>query len=136
MFLSDLAVKRPVFGSVISFLLIAFGLVAFDRLPLREYPDIEPPVISIETTYRGSSAAVVESRITQLIEDRIAGVEGVRTISSSSMDGRSDITMEFNLSRDIDAAANDVRDRVAGLLDNLPEEADAPEIQKIDASGR
>jgi len=135
MFLSDLAVKRPVFGSVISFLLIAFGLVAFDRLPLREYPDIEPPVISIETTYRGSSAAVVESRITQLIEDRIAGVEGVRTISSSSMDGRSDITMEFNLSRDIDAAANDVRDRVAGLLDNLPDEADAPEIQKIDASG-
>jgi len=134
MFLSDLAVKRPVFAAVISFLLIAFGLVAFDRLPLREYPDIDPPIVSIETIYRGAAAAVVESRITQLIEDRISGVEGVRTISSTSEDGRSNITLEFNLSRDIDAAANDVRDRVAGLLDDLPDEADPPEIQKVDAS--
>ncbi|HSO21203.1 MAG TPA: efflux RND transporter permease subunit, partial [Desulfosarcina sp.] len=83
MFLSDLSVKRPVFASVISLLLIAFGWVSFYRLPLREYPDIDPPVISIETTYPGASANVVETRITQLVEERIAGVEGIGFIEST-----------------------------------------------------
>lgn len=130
MILTDLSVKRPVFASVISLLLVAFGLVAFDKLPLREYPNIDPPIVSIETNYRGASAAVVESRITQLIEDRISGVEGIRHVSSSSSDGRSQVTLEFDISRNIEDAANDVRDRVSGLLDNLPEEADPPEVQK------
>ncbi|MCL1142595.1 efflux RND transporter permease subunit [Shewanella gaetbuli] len=130
MILTDLSVKRPVFASVISILLIVLGLVSFDKLPLREYPHIDPPVVSVETNYRGASSAVVESRITKLIEDRISGVEGIRHISSSSSDGRSDVTIEFDISRDIEAATNDIRDRVAGLLDNLPEEADPPEIQK------
>ncbi|MCE9684636.1 efflux RND transporter permease subunit [Shewanella sp. AS16] len=133
MILTDLSVKRPVFASVISLLLIAFGLVAFDKLPLREYPNIDPPIVSIETNYRGAGAAVVESRITQLIEDRISGVEGIRHVSSSSRDGRSSVTLEFDIGRDIEAAANDVRDRISGLLNNLPEEADPPEVQK--ASG-
>ncbi|WP_198780264.1 efflux RND transporter permease subunit [Shewanella putrefaciens] len=130
MILTDLSVKRPVFASVISMLLVAFGLVAFDKLPLREYPNIDPPIVSIETNYRGASAAVVESRITQLIEDRISGVEGIRHVSSSSSDGRSQVTLEFDISRNIEDAANDVRDRISGLLDNLPEEADPPEVQK------
>ncbi|MFV0595855.1 efflux RND transporter permease subunit [Shewanella sp.] len=130
MILTDLSVKRPVFASVISLLLVAFGLVAFDKLPLREYPNIDPPIVSIETNYRGASAAVVESRITQLIEDRISGVEGIRHVSSSSSDGRSQVTLEFDISRNIEDAANDVRDRISGLLDNLPEEADPPEVQK------
>ncbi|MEI6858857.1 MAG: efflux RND transporter permease subunit [Shewanella sp.] len=130
MILTDLSVKRPVFASVISILLIAFGLVAFDKLPLREYPNIDPPVVSIQTNYRGASASVVESRITQLVEDRISGVEGIRHISSSSRDGRSSVTLEFDVDRDIEAAANDVRDRVSGLLNNLPEEAEPPEVQK------
>ncbi|WP_394205429.1 efflux RND transporter permease subunit [Shewanella waksmanii] len=130
MILTDLSVKRPVFASVISILLIAFGLVAFEKLPLREYPNIDPPVVSIQTNYRGASAAVVESRITQLVEDRISGVEGIRHINSSSRDGRSSVTLEFDIDRDIEAAANDVRDRVSGLLNNLPEEADPPEVQK------
>ncbi|WP_095498227.1 efflux RND transporter permease subunit [Paraferrimonas haliotis] len=133
MILTDLSVKRPVFASVLSLLLIAFGLVAFDRLPLREYPSIDPPVVSIDTNYRGASASVVESRITQLIENRVSGVEGIRHISSSSRDGRSDITLEFQVGRDIDAAANDIRDRISGLLDNLPEEADPPEVQKANS---
>ncbi len=134
MILSDLAITRPVLASVLSLLLVAFGLVAFERLPLREYPDIDPPVVSIETLYPGAAANVVESRITQLIEDRIAGVEGIRTVESTSEDGRSAITVEFNLDRDIDGAANDLRDRVSTILDQLPTEAEPPEIQKVDSN--
>ena len=134
MILSDVSVKRPVFASVLSLLLIAFGLVAFDRLPLREYPDIDAPVVSIETVYPGAAANVVESRITQVIEDRIAGVEGIRHIQSVSEDGRSAITVEFSVERDIDGAANDIRDRVSTVLDDLPDEADPPEIQKVDSN--
>ncbi len=134
MILSDVSVKRPVFASVLSLLLIAFGLVAFDRLPLREYPDIDSPVVSVETIYPGAAANVVETRITQLIEDRIAGVEGIRFIESQSEDGRSVITVEFNIDRDVDGAANDIRDRVSTILDDLPDEADPPEIQKVDSN--
>jgi multidrug efflux pump len=134
MILSDVSVKRPVFASVLSLLLIAFGLVAYQQLPLREYPDIDSPVVSVETLYRGAAANVVETRITQLIEDRVSGVEGIRFISSQSEDGRSVVTIEFDVERDIDAAANDVRDRVSTILDDLPLEADPPEIQKVDSN--
>jgi multidrug efflux pump len=89
MILSDVAVKRPVLAAVISLLLIAFGLLAFDRLPLREYPDIDPPVVSVETRYPGAAANVVETRVTRLIEDMVAGVEGIQSIESLSEDGRS-----------------------------------------------
>ncbi|WP_192022600.1 efflux RND transporter permease subunit [Shewanella sp. WPAGA9] len=130
MILTDISVKRPVLASVISILIIILGLVSFEKLPLREYPNIDPPVVSIDTRYRGASATVVESRITQLIEDRISGVEGIKHVSSTSRDGRSSVTLEFDVGRDIEAAANDVRDRISGLLDNLPEEADPPEVEK------
>ncbi|GAB0149645.1 efflux RND transporter permease subunit [Marichromatium sp. PS1] len=134
MILSDLAVTRPVLATVFALLLVVFGLVSFDRLALREYPDIDPPVVSIETGYPGAAASVVETRITRLIEDRIAGVEGIRTLESSSEDGRSTITVEFTTDRDIDGAANDIRDRVSGVLDQLPDEAEPPEIQKVDSN--
>jgi multidrug efflux pump len=134
MILSDLSVTRPVFAAVLSLLLVAFGLVAFDRLPLREYPDIDPPVVSIETTYPGAAANVVETRITEMIEDRIAGVEGIRLIDSKSEDGRSAINVEFAVGQDIDAAANDIRDRVATVVDDLPAEADPPEVRKVDSN--
>jgi len=134
MILSDISIKRPVFASVISLLLVVFGLVSFSRLPLREYPDIDPPVVTIDTSYPGASAYVVESQITQLIEERIAGVEGIRSIESSSQDGRSRVTIEFSTGRDIDAAANDLRDRVSAILDDLPAETDPPEIQKEDSN--
>lgn len=130
MILSDLAIKRPVFATVLSLLLIVFGIVAFLKLPLREYPKIDPPVVSIDTTYPGASANIVETRITELIEDRVAGVEGVRFIESTSEDGRSRINIEFDVNRDIDNAANDIRDRVSTIIDNLPVEADPPEVQK------
>ena len=134
MILSDISVTRPVLAPVMSLLLIAYGLVSFERLPLREYPDIDPPVVSIETIYPGAAANVVETRITELIEDRVAGVEGIRFIDSKSEDGRSVINIEFSISRDVDAAANDIRDRVSTVLDDLPDEADPPEIQKVDSN--
>ena len=134
MLLSDVSIKRPVFASVIGLLLIAIGAVSFTRLSLREYPDIDPPIVSVRTTYQGASANVVESRITEVIEDRISGVEGIRFINSSSQDGQSNIAIEFDISRSMDSAANDVRDRVGGILRMLPEEADPPDVQKADAS--
>ncbi len=134
MLLSDTSIKRPVFASVLSLILVIFGLVAFDRLPLREYPDIDAPIVSIDTRYPGASASVVETRITQIIEDRIAGVEGIRFIDSRSSDGRSRISVEFSIDQDIDAAANDIRDRISGVMDNLPEDADPPEVEKADSN--
>ncbi len=134
MVLSDLSVKRPMVAAVMSLLLIAGGIVAFLQLPLRQYPDIDPPVVSVETTYPGASASIVETRITEIIEDRIAGVEGIDTITATSIDGQSNIDITFFVSRDVDAAANDIRDRVSGVLDNLPEEADPPEISKVDSN--
>ncbi len=112
--------------------MVTFGIVAFLMLPLREYPDIDPPVVSINTSYPGASAAIVETKITQLLEDRISGIEGVKNITSTSRVGRSSISIEFDLDRDIDAAANDVRDRIARSLRRLPEQADPPEVSKAD----
>ncbi len=134
MLLSDVSIKRPVFATVIGLLLVAVGFVAFTRLALREYPDIDPPIVSIRTSYPGASANVVETRITEVIEDRISGIEGIRFINSSSQDGQSNISIEFDISRDMDSAANDVRDRVGGILRMLPQEADPPDVQKADAS--
>ena len=133
MILSDLSVKRPVFATVVNLLIVTFGVVAFFLLPLREYPDIDPPVVSINTSYPGASAAIIETKITQLLEDRISGVEGVKNITSTSRVGRSSITIEFELDRDIDAATNDVRDRISRALRQLPEQADPPEVFKSDS---
>lgn len=133
MFLTDISVRRPVFASVICLLLVAFGIVSFTRLSLREYPSIDAPIVSIDVNYRGASASIVETRITQVIENRISGIEGINFIQSSSQDGRARITLEFTVDRDIDDAANDVRDRISGILDNLPEEADPPEVSKANS---
>jgi multidrug efflux pump len=134
--LSDVSVKRPVFAAVLSMLLVLAGGIAFLQLSVREYPAIEPPIVSVDVDYPGAAANVVESRITQLLEDRVAGIEGIETIRSRSRDGRSEVSIEFSPTRDVDAAANDVRDRVSSLLDNLPEEANPPEVRKVDADAR
>ncbi len=134
MFLSDISVRRPVLATVMSLLLVAFGVVAYTRLQVREYPDIEPPIVTIETVYPGASAAVVERRITQRIEDSVSTVEAIKTIESSSVDEVSTVTVEFLVDRDIDAAANDLREAVSTLLAELPEEAEPPQITKQDAS--
>lgn len=132
MWLSDTSVKRPILATVASLLLLAFGLMAFDRMSLREYPNVDAPIVTIDTKYLGASAKVVENRITKLIENRISGVSGIQYIQSTSSDGRSNIKVEFSIERDIDDAANDIRDRVARIADNLPEQASSPEVEKVD----
>lgn len=134
MILSDVSVKRPVFATVLALLLVIFGLVAYSMLPLREYPDIDPPVVTVETNYVGAAASIIDSQITQVIEERIAGIEGIDYIDSRSEDGRSQITIRFSINKDVDEAANDIRDRVSGILGDLPVEADPPEVQKLDAN--
>jgi multidrug efflux pump len=125
-------VQRPVFATVVSLILVILGLLAYTRLSVRELPEVESPVVSIETTYRGAAADVVETKITQVIEERVSGLEGVTKITSQSVDGRSSINLEFVPDRDVDEAANDVRDRVARVSAQLPPEADPPEVGKVD----
>jgi multidrug efflux pump len=132
--ISEISVRRPVSAMVISLLLVIFGLVSLERLATREYPDIDRPVVSITTRYVGASAPIIETKITQVIEDSIAGIEGILKIESESEDERSQVRIEFDIGRDIDAASNDVRDRVSRVVGNLPDEADPPEIIKADAS--
>ncbi|MBC2669744.1 efflux RND transporter permease subunit [Novosphingobium piscinae] len=136
MILSDLAIRRPVVAAVLAILLTVIGVVGFLGLPVREYPDTDPPVVSVSTTYTGASAQVIENRITQPLEDRLAGIDGIDSIASRSQDGRSDITIEFRPGRDVDSAANDVRDRVGGAASTLPEDALAPEVRKVDADAQ
>lgn len=135
MIISEISIKRPVFATVISLVLITFGTIAYQRLPLREYPDVDTPVVSITTSYSGASANVVESKITQIIEGSVSSIEGLKTIESSSADGRSRVSVEFDISRDIDEAANDIRDRVSRIVNRLPEEADSPRVSKRGAGG-
>jgi len=130
--IATISVQRPVFATVVSLLLVILGLLAYTRLSVRELPEVESPIVSIETTYRGAAADVVETKITQVIEERVSGLEGVTKITSQSVDGRSSINLEFVPDRNVDEAANDVRDRVARVASNLPPEADPPEIGKVD----
>jgi multidrug efflux pump len=132
--ISELSVRRPVFATVLSMLLVIFGVVSLQRLSVREYPDIDRPTVSVTTAYRGASAAIIETKITQIIEDSVAGIEGILKIESDSEDERSQVRIEFDVNRDVDAAANDVRDRIARVLRGLPPEADPPQIVKADAN--
>ena len=134
--LPEITVKRPVLATVFSMVLVIFGLFSYRELTVREYPDVDPPVVSVRTTYRGASAQIVESRITQVIEDAVAGIGGVKRIKSTSREESSSVNIEFNLRRDIDAAANDVRDRVARAIRLLPEEAERPRIARTQADAR
>lgn len=131
--LSDISIQRPVFALVMSLLLLVLGVMSFSRLTLRELPAIDPPIVSVSVSYTGASAAVVESRITQVLEDALAGIEGIDTINARSVNGRASVSIEFNANRDIEAAANDVRDAVSRVMDRLPDEADAPEIAKVES---
>ncbi|MFO0476627.1 MAG: efflux RND transporter permease subunit [Alphaproteobacteria bacterium] len=131
----ELCIKRPVFAIVISLLISAFGIMAYTNLPMRELPDIDPPVVSIQSAYPGAAASVVETRITQPLEDAVAGIEGIDTISSTSRDGSASVNITFRLTRDIEAAANDVRNAIARVVDDLPQEAEPPQVQKASSDG-
>ncbi|WP_419834854.1 efflux RND transporter permease subunit [Endozoicomonas atrinae] len=135
MILSDLSIKRPVFATVVSLLLITFGVVCFQMLPVRELPDITPPTVMVYTGYDGASAEVIESKITNVIEDQLGGIEGVRFIESTSRNGTSRINIEFSPDRDMETAANDVREAMSRVIWRLPDEAESPIVWKNDGSG-
>jgi len=134
--LSDVSIKRPVFATVLSLLIVVFGLAALLGLPVREYPDIDPPVISISTEYTGAAAEVVDTQITQVIEGAISGIEGIRSIESSTEQGESRTSIEFSTTRNVDIAANDVRDAVSRVANQMPEEADPSVVRKADSDAR
>ncbi|MBX2992079.1 MAG: efflux RND transporter permease subunit [Bacteroidetes bacterium] len=134
--LSTVSIRRPVFASVMSFTILLFGIISFTRLPVREYPDIDPPIVSVVTFYRGASPAVVETEITNILEEQFATLEGVKTMTSSSREQGSVITIEFELARNVDEASNDVRDRVSRVRARLPREIDDPVISKVDANAQ
>ena len=136
MFLTDLSIKRPVVASVMSIVLVIFGLVTFQEIPTDELPDVQPPVVTIQTDYKGASAEIVDTQITQKIEDFVGGTPGVETIDSFSEDESSRITLTFQTGLDLDDATNDVRSSVSRVRDNLPEGAEQPEIYKQSAGMR
>ncbi len=133
--ISELSLKRPVLATVMNLLIILFGVVGFTFLAVRDYPAIDPPIISVNTSYTGANSDIIESQITEPLEKQINGIPGIRTISSSSSLGNSNITVEFNLGVDLEAAASDVRDKVGQAQRSLPQDIDAPPIvSKSDAS--
>jgi multidrug efflux pump len=134
--LSHTSIRRPVLATVMSVTILLFGIIAFIRLPVREYPDIDPPIISVVTFYRGASPNVIETEITNVLEEQFATLEGVKTMTSSSREQGSVVTIEFELSRNVDEAANDVRDRVARVRGSLPREVDDPIVSKVDVNAQ
>ena len=134
--LSSVSIQRPVLTIVLNLSLVLFGLIALDRLGVRDYPAIDPPIVSVNTSYSGANADVIESQITEPLEEAVNSVPGVRAISSTSRDGRSSISIEFDVGIDMEAAANDVRDKVSRAVRNLPPDADNPSISKADADAR
>ena len=131
--LSDISIKRPVFAAVISLILVIFGLASMKDLAIREYPDIDAPIVSIITLYKGAPATIIESQVTQIIEESVSGIEGVKQITSKSREERSEVTIEFVVSRNIDDAASDVRDKVSANIGNLPLDTETPIVMKTEA---
>ena len=131
MFITELSIKRPTVSWVMSLILIIFGLFVFWKLPVRELPNgIQPPVVQVQVDYKSAAASIVDQEVTQVVEDVIGGAEGIKNIDSKSENGRSTINIEFDTSIDLDNAANDIRERVARVVDNLPSESDPPQILK------
>ena len=136
MILSEISIKRPVLATVMSLLVLLIGAVSYDRLTVREYPKIDVPVVTVETNYPGASASIIESQVTQVIEDSLSGIEGIDFISSISRSGKSQITVTFSLNRDPDDAASDVRDRVGRVRGALPDDVNEPITAKTEADAQ
>jgi multidrug efflux pump len=134
--LPELSIKRPVFATVLSLVLVLLGIVCYDRLSVREYPAIDPPVVTVQTDYPGASAAIVETQVTQVLEDSLSGIEGIDFLTSISRQESSQITVTFKLDRNPDYAAADIRDRVGRVRGRLPDEIDEPIIQKVEADAQ
>lgn len=136
MSLSSISIRRPVLATVFSLVILLFGVIGWNFLGVREYPSVDPPKVTVSTTYTGANADVIETQITEPLEESINGIEGIKTLTSVSRDGRSTITVEFDLSSDLDNAANDVRDKVSKAIRDLPEDAEPPVVSKADADSR
>jgi multidrug efflux pump len=136
MFLSDIAIRRPVFASMCSAALVLFGIIGYQRLPVREYPDVDAPIVSVSVSLRGANPRVMETTVTDVLEEALSSVEGLRTMTSSSGEQRSNVTLEFNLDRPIEAAAQDVRDLVSRVRGRLPQQVDEPVVTKQDADAQ
>ncbi|MDQ2696992.1 MAG: efflux RND transporter permease subunit [Pseudomonadota bacterium] len=136
MVLSDVSIRRPVLATVLNLLVVLVGLIAYDRLAVREYPNIDVPVVTVETRYPGATAQIIESQVTTPLEDSLSGIEGIDFISSISRAEVSQITVTFHLDRDADAAASDVRDRVGRVRGQLPEDVDEPIVAKVEADAQ
>jgi multidrug efflux pump len=136
MVLSDLSIKRPVLATVMSLVIVLLGFLSYSSMAVREYPNIDPPVVSVRTVYKGATAQVIESAVTQPLEDSLSGIEGIKTIKSNSREEVSQITVTFITSRDVDAAAADVRDRVSRIRKQLPAAIDEPVVSKIEADAQ
>ncbi|HEY0177411.1 MAG TPA: efflux RND transporter permease subunit, partial [Pedobacter sp.] len=135
MSLSSVSIKRPVLATVLSIVIVVFGVIGYNFLGVRDFPSVDPPIITVTTNYSGANADVIESQITEPLEKSINGVQGIRNISSTSSVGVSTITVEFNLDADLETAANDVRDKVGQAQRSLPQDIDAPPVvTKADAS--
>lgn len=136
MSLSSISIRRPVLATVFSIVIILFGIISFNYLPVREYPAVDPPIITVSTSYIGANADVIESQITEPLEDQINGIAGIKNLTSVSREGRSTVTVEFDLDIDLETAASDVRARVSRAVGNLPPDADPPVVTKADADAR
>lgn len=134
--LSRISIDRPVLAIVMSLVIILFGAIGISFLGIREYPSVDPPVINVSTTYVGANADVIEAQITEPLEEQINGIQGIKSLTSTSADGRSNITVEFEVGADLEAAANDVRDKVSGAQRNLPPDAEPPVVSKADADSQ
>ena len=133
MSLSSLSIRRPVLASVMSIVIILFGVISFFYLGIREYPSVDPPIVTVSASYVGANADVIESQITEPLEESVNGIAGIRTLTSVSREGRSTITVEFDLDVDLESATNDVRDRVSRAQGSLPPDAEPPIVTKADA---
>src|SRR5213593_2915238 len=136
MTLPRISIQRPVLASMMSLALVLFGVIGLSRLPVRELPDIDPPIVSVTTVYPGANAEVVETEVSERLEEAINNIEGIKTLRSESREGVSNITIEFDLSRDIDIAAQDVRDRVSRIRGALPQDIREPIIAKQDSDAQ
>ena len=131
--LADTSIDRPVLAIVMSLVILLFGAIGFNFLGVREYPSVDPPIITVSTEYVGASADVIETQITEPLEESINGIDGIKSLTSVSRDGRSTVRVEFGLDQDLESAANDVRDRVSRAQSRLPPDAEPPQVSKADA---
>src|SRR3989304_3670103 len=134
MSLSSTSIRRPVLAIVMSIVIVVFGIIGYTYLGVREFPSVDPPIITVSTNYVGANADVIESQITEPLEESINGIAGIRSLTSVSRDGRSTITVEFGLDVDLEVAANDVRDKVSRSIRSLPPDVENPIVSKADAN--